>query len=125
MKLDKEKKKKIVICFISSVVCVVINFVYSLFSHGVHSNYMTFMFAVPLLLGAISILVNIHNNKLANDLAICGILTLTMGVFIKGIFEIAGTSSKYQAIYYVVGVLLYLVSFVFVFKKTRALVSRK
>lgn len=117
MKLDKEKKKKIVICFISSVVCVVINFVYSLFSHGVHSNYMTFMFAVPLLLGAISILVNIHNNKLANDLAICGILTLTMGVFIKGIFEIAGTSSKYQAIYYVVGVLLYLVSFVFVFKK--------
>ena len=117
MKLDKEKKKKIIIYIVSSVFCIIVNFVYSLFSHGVHSNYMTFMFLIPLLLGIINVLVNIHKNIVANDLAICGILTLTIGFFTKGIFEIAGTSSEYQAVYYVVGLVLYLGSFIFAFKK--------
>ena len=105
MKLDKEKKKKIIIYIVSSVFCIIVNFVYSLFSHGVHSNYMTFMFLIPLLLGIINVLVNIHKN------------IVTIGFFTKGIFEIAGTSSKYQAVYYVVGLVLYLGSFIFAFKK--------
>lgn len=117
MKLDNEKKKKIIIYIVSSVVCILINFIYSLFSHGVYSNFMNFMFLIPLLLGTINVLVNIHNSIVSNDLALCGILTLTMGFFTKGIFEIAGTSSKYQLVYYVVGISLYFGSCIFAFKK--------
>ena len=37
---------------IAAVGCVVFALVYAQFSHGVHSPFMTFMFAIPLLGGA-------------------------------------------------------------------------
>lgn len=103
-----ENKYRFLKYIIASICCIVINLVYSIFSHGIYSNYMTYMFVIPLILGIISILINRNNNKEGNDLAFCSILTLIMGVFLKGVFEIAGTSSPYQVIYFIIGCLLYL-----------------
>ncbi|MBC3796358.1 hypothetical protein [Acetobacterium tundrae] len=95
-----------------SLIAIVINDVYGLFGHGVHSASMTWMFLYPLLGGAVLYLLifllvpdiarfvayrmfyNIYNS---------GIATLSLGSFLKGIFDIAGTSSVYIAVFYAIG----------------------
>ena len=97
---------------IFSVLCVIINFIYAQFSHEVSSNYMTYMFLYPLVLGVIASLINQKNNKVVSDIFLCGILTLTMGSFLQGIFEIAGTSSPFQIVFYILGMGLMLVGLI-------------
>jgi len=112
----KSNKKKILktslIYLVLSLSAIIINYVYGLFGHGVHSSYMTWMFLYPLLGGAVLYLLifllvseitgfvayrmfyNIYNS---------GIATLTIGSLLKGIFDIAGTSSVYIAVFYAIG----------------------
>jgi hypothetical protein len=92
-----------------SLFCVVFSSVYGMYSHGVHSNYMTLMFTYPFFGGTLPCLliafiskakmperfvVNIYNS---------GIAALTVGSMLKGIFDIAGTSSPYQPFFVIVG----------------------
>ena len=97
---------------IFSVICIVINCIYAQFSHEVSSNYMTYMFLYPLILGTIESLLNIRKNRWAKDVCFSGILTLTIGSFLQGIFEIAGTASEFQIVFYVVGIILILCSLI-------------
>jgi|WetSurMetagenome_2_1015567.scaffolds.fasta_scaffold108478_2 hypothetical protein len=98
-----------------SLFCIIFSLVYAGYSHGVHSGYMTFMFAYPLiggtvvylLIGVVSRLrmpgrfvINTYNS---------GIAALTVGSLLRGIFSIAGTSSPYQPILVVAGVVMVLV----------------
>ena len=108
--LDTKRKKTIFIYFIVSIICIIINYVYSKFGHGVTSNYMTYMFLYPLIGGIIAILINRDNNRIFNNLYSYGIATLTVGSFIKGILEIAGTNSIYEIIFYIVGIILILLA---------------
>jgi hypothetical protein len=93
-----------------SLLCVIINWIYGSYSHGVHSDYMTFMFGYPLLGGAAVYLfigvppkawlpgrftINIYNS---------GIATLTAGSALSGVFDIAGTSSPYQLVFMIAGI---------------------
>jgi len=110
---------KIALIFLAvSLFCIVFNFIYAKYSHDVNSNYMTFMFAYPLiggtmvylLIGAISkarmpgrFVVNVYNS---------GIAALTVGSMLKGIFDIAGTSSPYQPVFGVAGILMILLGVV-------------
>jgi hypothetical protein len=95
-----------------SLFCVVFSLVYGVYSHGVHSNYMTLMFTYPFIGGTLPCLfiafiskaktpgrfvVNIYNS---------GIAALTVGSMLKGIFDIAGTSSRYQPLFVIVGAVL-------------------
>jgi hypothetical protein len=94
----------------ASLFCVFFNVTYGKFSHGVHSGYMTFMFAYPLFGGAAVYLliwalpeiwipgrfvINVYNS---------GIAALTVGSMLRGIFDIAGTSSPYQPAFMIVGI---------------------
>ncbi|MEG0772096.1 MAG: hypothetical protein RR409_02100 [Clostridium sp.] len=110
---EKQLRKTIVTYLILSVTAVVIDKVYGIFSHGVDSKAMTWMFLYPLIGGALIYFIiekfmphiirfegyrgflNIHNS---------GIATLTIASFLKGIFEIAGTNSPFLQYFYIVGV---------------------
>ena len=95
-----------------SLFCIIFSLIYASQSHSVHSNYMTFMFLYPLvggtiiylMIGAISkarlperFVVNIYNS---------GIAALTVGSMLRGILDIAGTSSPYQPTFVIVGMLM-------------------
>jgi hypothetical protein len=107
----KAKTRETSVIFLAiSLLCIIINWIYGRYSHGVHSNYMTFMFGYPLLGGAAVYLfigalskawlpgrstINIYNS---------GIATLTVGSALSGVFDIAGTSSPYQLVFMIAGI---------------------
>ena len=87
--------------------CALFALVYAQFSHGVYSPFMTFMFAIPLVGGALAALV-CHLAKApqmpraARQAWALAIASLTLGSCLQGIFEIAGTSSPFIVAYPVV-----------------------
>ena len=108
----KQIRKTIWIYLILSVTAVVINKVYGVFGHGVDSPSMTWMFLYPLLGGALFYFIIErfvpHIIKLSGYRVFCniynsGIATLTFGSLLKGILNIAGTSSSYLVFFYIVG----------------------
>lgn len=82
--------------------CALIFLVYDRFSHDVRSPYMTFLFAWPLVLGLFPALVlwlrsgMAEPSLLTGDLYRAGVAAVTLSSLLRGIFEIAGTSSDYQ-----------------------------
>jgi uncharacterized membrane protein YdcZ (DUF606 family) len=106
--INKKISKTIKNYFVISILCVLIVLIYYKFSHGVTSQYMTFIFLYPLIGGTFVffIIENILKKKvkrLAFNFYNSGVATLVVGSLISGIFEIAGTSSKYQSIFYILG----------------------
>lgn len=116
---NKKISKTIFVYEFTTVFCAVFSVIYSKFSHKVTSNYMTYMFLYPLIggIGLFSLLKLLKlpiPKRMIYNIYNSGIATLTLGSCIQGIFEIAGTSSKYQAVYYIIGfsfVLFSLVSY--------------
>ncbi len=98
--------------------CVVLFIVYDRFSHNVRSPYMTFLFAIPLVLGVLPFAVlsimkkhNVQekytvNARLSFNMYNAGIAALTVSSMLKGIFEIAGTGSPFQSYLTVFGLVL-------------------
>ena len=89
---------------IAAAGCALFAFVYAQFSHGVYSPFMTFMFAFPLVGGVFPAL-GLHiaradslprTTRQAWALALAAI---TVASCLRGIFEIAGTSSPYLLVY--------------------------
>ena len=95
-----------------SVFCFVVFIVYDRFSHNVRSPYMTFLFAVPLVLGFLPAFVLAVKKELkapgraAFNLYNAGVAALTVSSLLKGIFEIAGTGSPFQGYLGVFGIVL-------------------
>lgn len=92
-----------------SIVTLIIGAVYEIFSHEVYSPFMYLMFMIPLLLGVLPNLaaklinksfLTSKEGKLAYRM---GVLTLIFGSFLKGVFDIYGTSSVYTKFYLPVG----------------------
>lgn len=72
------------------------SFIYEKFSFGVYSNAMIFLFAIPLLAGAVPSFILKYKRmpdlpRLYHD----GVLMIICGRLLQGIFEIYGTSSVY------------------------------
>lgn len=94
----------------ASAFCLLIFLVYDRFSHNVRSNYMTFLFAWPLILGVIPNLLLTGIKKwhrpgfLAENLYVSGVAAVTVSSLLRGIFEIAGNSSIYQVILMGIGI---------------------
>ncbi|HOO68487.1 MAG TPA: hypothetical protein PLC53_03880 [Bacilli bacterium] len=66
---------------------------------------MTYMFLVPLIGSIFYLLIKKkYINKFIYDIYNSGIATLTTGFLLKGIFDIAGTSSIFQVFYTVIGI---------------------
>ncbi|MGE4508212.1 MAG: DUF2871 family protein [Eubacteriaceae bacterium] len=104
--------KTILVYGIISVLLVGINWIYSLFGHGVASPYMTFMFLYSLLGGSLFYLalfksvprlIESKGFRIFYNLYNSGIATLIVGSFLAGILEIAGTGSDYQKYFFIAG----------------------
>lgn len=109
-------RKTIIVYVILSLTMIAINYVYGIFGHGVTSIAMTWMFLYPLLGGALLFLLidrltpgitQYAGYQVFVNTYHSGIATLTLGQFLKGILDIAGTSSPYI-------ILLYMISWLFV-----------
>lgn len=88
--------------------CAVLSIIYEQFSHGVYSPFMVGMFSIPLIGGAgvlaLVRLIGLPSPQGAVRKAQgCGIATLTVASTLRGIFDIAGTSSPYLAAFVAVG----------------------
>lgn len=99
-----------------TVFCMLFAFIYELFSFGVYSMNMIFMFLYPLLLGAVPCLV-FHRpmGRVWND----GVLLLTGAGMLAGILEIYGTSSTMTGLIRWMGVLFLIMELILAAVKKR------
>lgn len=97
---------------VTTIVTLVVGTVYEFFSHQVYSPFMYLHFMIPLVLGVVPNLVAKMTGKTflesedAQAAYKMGILTLIFGSFLKGVFDIYGTSSVYPTLYLPVGAVL-------------------
>lgn len=95
-----------------TLLTIAVNKIYALFGHGVNSDAMTWMFLYPLIGGIAFYLVirllfpfigRFSGYRIFYNLHNSGIAILTVGSFLKGILDIAGTSSTYVGLYFKAG----------------------
>ena len=110
MSISENKKRGIVIGRTARVYfgvtsfCAIFYLVYNQFSHGVHSPYMTWLFAWPFALGVLPSLYwgwRLQDGvpgpgRIPVNLYHSGVAAVTVSSLLRGIFEIAGTASIYQ-----------------------------
>ena len=98
-----------------SAFCIIFNKIYGLYGHGVKSAAMSLMFLYPLIGGAMAFMLlrllvpdaaNVPKYRLYYNIYNSGIAALIIGNMLKGIFDIAGTSSQYTVFYFILGWLL-------------------
>lgn len=106
-------KRAMLIYIFSSAFCLLIFLVYNIFSHGVLSFFMTFLFLWPLVLGFLPAFVLyiimkkkpfVLRSRIFARLYRSGVASITMSSLLQGIFEIAGTDSIYTVILCSVGI---------------------
>ena len=117
----KKSTKTVFVYLAVSLFAIAVNSIYSLFGHGEKSGYMTWMFLYPLIGGTMLFLFTdwvrpelkqLEGYRIFYNLYNSGIAMLTVGSFMKGIFEIAGTNSRYIPVYYTAGILFILAGLV-------------
>ena len=97
---------------VTTIVTLVVGTVYEFFSHQVYSPFMYLLFMIPLVLGVVPNLVAKMTGKTflesedAQAAYKMGVLTFIFGSFLKGVFDIYGTSSVYPTLYLPVGAVL-------------------
>lgn len=109
---NKYNRKTTVVYLAVTILTVIVERIYSFFSHDVASGYMTWMFLYPFIGGAFYYLLiglllprahEVTGYRLFYNLYNSGIALLTVGNFMQGIFEIAGTNSPYVKYYFILG----------------------
>lgn len=97
-----ELRRTGIITALCSLFCLIFSSIYSQFSHGVSSPYMTFLFAWPLLLCAVPSFACLFLHKIPGPSLLSslfwhtGTAAVTVSSLLRGIFEIAGNASVYQ-----------------------------
>lgn len=89
-----------------SVFCLIFSNVYDHFSHGVYSAYMDCLFLCPLAAAAVRLLWAVRDftpDRWVQNALFAAAVTLTAGCLVRGVLEIAGTSSAYTPIFFAVG----------------------
>ena len=88
---------------IAALGCAVFALIYAQFSHGVHSPFMTFMFAIPLVGGAAiaigSSIAHVDLPRGTRQAWALAIASLTVASCLRGVFDIAGTASPLLVVY--------------------------
>ena len=117
--IRKKFLKTIVIFIMITIFTFIFNKVYGIFGHGVTSPYMTYMFLYPLVGGVlfygivmlfIPSIVNKKKYRFFYNIYNSGIAILTLGSLLRGVMEIAGTSSFYLIFYTLIGWLSVIIS---------------
>lgn len=91
---------------VAALGCGAFALIYAQFSHGVYSPFMTFMFAIPLIGGALPALVAHLAHmapapRAARQAWALALASLAVASCLHGIFDIAGTASPYLPAYLV------------------------
>ena len=88
---------------IAALGCAAFALIYAQFSHGVHSPFMTFMFAIPLVGGAAiavgSSIAHVDLPRGTRQAWALAIASLTVASCLRGVFDIAGTASPLLVVY--------------------------
>ena len=101
-KSPEELRSGLFISFSCSLFCLVFYLVYNIFSHGVHSPFMTFLFAWPLVLEVLPTGLCLMIRALPGPSVLSslfwntGTALVTVSSLLRGIFDIAGNSSDQQ-----------------------------
>ncbi len=104
-----KSKKHLFIYLGVTVFCGLFSFVYEHFSHQVYSNYMVYLFAIPLVLGVLPQLAAVQWPKLDTGgswqkiIQSFAVATLSVGSALQGVVEIYGTTSSYILYFFIVG----------------------
>ncbi len=112
----KYKIKYVIVYFGIALFCIIFAKIYNHFGHGVTSLYMDYMFVYPLagfLICSLHLPSKIKFNPISLNAYGAGVAALTCGSLLKGIFRIAGTSSKYEICFYIVGIAFTIAGIVF------------
>lgn len=104
---------------VCSIFLFVFQFIYHLFSHGVVSTGLKYVWLVPLIGGLIIILLNSILHTLSNRFALnifnTGLACLINVIILQGILDIAGSDSPYLIYFYIIAPILFVLSlFIFV-----------
>ena len=103
-----------------TIFCAIFGIIYEFNAHNVFSNSMMFGFMWPLFGGVVFytflkfVLKNYLPSQAASYAYNCGLATLTVGCYFKGVIEIYGTTrEKYVILYTVVGIVLMSAALIF------------
>lgn len=105
-------KKTVIVYACITALTLITGYVYTMFGHGVKSNFMTYMFLYPLTGGVVFYLLlwlllpslnEFAGYRLFYNLFNSGIALLTTGSMLTGVMKIAGTSSVYLKFYFIAG----------------------
>ena len=97
---------------VTTIVTLVAGTVFEFFTHQVYSPFMYLIFIIPFVLGVVPNLIAKKTGKTflesedAEATYKMGVLTFIFGSFLKGVFDIYGTSSVYPTLYLPVGEVL-------------------
>lgn len=101
------------VCALAGIaaLCIAVDNLYALFGHGVRSAAMSLMFLYPLGAAALYLLLAFAaprataggRGRLGINLLGSGVATCTVGAFLQGIVEIAGSSCAYLPVFRLVG----------------------
>lgn len=97
---------------VTTIVTLVAGTVFEFFTHQVYSPFMYLIFIIPFVLGVVPNLIakktgkNFLESEDAEATYKMGVLTFIFGSFLKGVFDIYGTSSVYPTLYLPVGEVL-------------------
>ncbi len=111
---NKKGKKEVVTYLCITIFCLVFFLIYDQFSHGVRSRYMTYLFALPLVLGLFPAVILFvfqeipRRSQMSANLYHSGVAAMTVSSLLRGIFVIAGTGSVYQEYLMITGIILLL-----------------
>jgi hypothetical protein len=110
----RRKQNTALIYLIFSAFLLVFSIIYEHFSFGVISYAMVFLAAWPFVLGFIpSLILRMLNKPDLPRFYHDGVLMITCGSLLQGIFEIYGTTSSYTVWFYRVGAAFLVLSFVY------------
>lgn len=115
--INKVAIKTAIVYLIASVLVLAFSLVYSIFSHEVYSNYLSYAFLYPLI-GGFCVYFGVHFTKFFSkwpyNFYNAGIATITVGSILAGINEIAGADTLYYLIFFYVGFAFVILSLVMI-----------
>lgn len=99
------KRRDPAVChgLIAAAACLAASLVYEAFSHGVLSYFMLLSFLCPLADAVFFLCLRARPRWRARCLTHTGVAALTLGCFVRGVFEIYGTTSEWTNVYFVLG----------------------
>ena len=111
-------RRMLYISICCSLFCLLFYMIYNLFSHGVHSPFMTFLFVWPLVLCVIPYALFVFMPQIPGPSLLSALTwntaaaALTISSLLRGVFDIAGNSSVYQVIMMAAGFVMLFIGLV-------------